>query len=161
MNKKEYIKDKDAGKCYNAMDMYKAFKEKYPETDITYPLFKHIISAYNKKIVDKIIDGEIFNPSFNIGRMLIARLERNFNKKTVDWGETNKLKKQGINKIIYFTDDFYYRIKWDKVNCNLKNKTVYRFQPTYTFRKKLVKYIKEHTMGSITYSRIDPTKRKK
>ena len=165
MSDKKYIKDKDAGTCYNAMDMYKAFKKEHPNTDITYSLFKHILSGYNKILADKIIEGMMFNPNYNIGRILVKKIERNWNRKTVDWGETNKLKKQGIKQMVYFTDNYYYRISWDKVNCTIKNKIVYRFKPTYTFKKMLVKALKNNELSKIIFEREDKTgkyyKRKK
>jgi hypothetical protein len=165
MSDKKYIKDKNAGDCYNAKDMYKEFKKENPDTDITYSLFKHILSGYNKTLVEEIIKGMIFNPNYNIGKILIKKIERSFNKKTIDWGETNKLKKQGIKQMVYFTDNYYYRISWDKVNCTIKNKFVYRFQPTYTFKKMLVSSLKNDALSKIIFEREDKTgkyyKRKK
>lgn len=162
MSDKEYIKDKDAGICYNAMDMYKEFVKENPETDITYPLFKHILSGYNKCLVNMIIEeGILFNPNFNIGKFGVKKIERNFNKKTIDWGETNKLKAKGINQHVYFTDDFYYRIGWDKINCTLKNKAVYRFKPTYSVRKHLVRFIKTNPLAKPLYERAVHYRNKK
>ena len=74
---------------YGAKDMYKFFVKKNPDTDVTYTLFKYIISKFNKKIVNK-----------------------------------------GIDKVVYYTDDHWFRWYWTKAKCQVPNKSVYKFSPT-------------------------------
>ena len=40
---------------HGAKDMFRYFEKKYPNTDVTYTLYKYIISKLNKKIVDKVL----------------------------------------------------------------------------------------------------------
>ena len=105
---------------YGAKDMYKFFVKKNPDTDVTYTLFKYIISKFNKKIVNKVLDGTIS----------IRRIERNFDKKSVNYFETKRLKEQGIDKVVYYTDDHWFRWYWTKAKCQVPNKSVYKFSPT-------------------------------
>lgn len=115
---------------YSAQDAYRWYKKNNPNSQVTYSMYKHVISEFNKKVSQRIMDGEIFNMGHRLGTIRIKRIPRSFNKPTIDWGETNKLKKQGIMKIVYFTDDFYFRWNWDKYRCRVKNKSVYTFAPT-------------------------------
>jgi hypothetical protein len=116
---------------YRVMDMFKVFKKQNPDTTITYPLFKFVLSQYNKKVSREILQGESFSLGSRMGVIKIKKIERkNFTRPAVDWGETNKLLKQGIRKRVFFTDRFYYRWCWEKKACNIPNKTVYKFSPT-------------------------------
>lgn len=129
---------------YSVKDMYKAFKATYPESDIPYALYSYTIEKFNKKIIDKVLEGKVFYFGHNLGSVRIKRVKRNFNKPTINWCETNKLKAQGINKHVYFTDDYWYRWYWDKYRAKIKNKTVYKFEPTKGdsgARKKLIRLL--------------------
>ncbi len=115
---------------YGAKDMYKFFVKKNPDTDVTYTLFKYIISKFNKKIVNKVLDGKEFYMGHRLGTISIRRIERNFDKKSVNYFETKKLKEQGIDKVVYYTDDHWFRWYWTKAKCQVPNKSVYKFSPT-------------------------------
>ena len=52
---------------YGAKDMYKFFVKKNPDTDVTYTLFKYIISKFNKKIVNKVLEGKEFYMGHRLG----------------------------------------------------------------------------------------------
>lgn len=118
-------------KIHRASDMYKWFRKQNPGTDITYTLFKEIISQFNKLAVEYILEGKAVNFGSNLGSIRIKKIERKFSKaRTVNWGETNKLRKQGINQMVYFVDNYYYKWHWHRSLCKIKNKTVYIFQPT-------------------------------
>ncbi len=45
---------------YGAKDMFEYYKKKYPDTDVTYTLYKYIISKFNKKLVKKVLEGKKF-----------------------------------------------------------------------------------------------------
>tara|TARA_R100000458_G_C8230049_1_gene212012 strand:- start:650 stop:1087 length:438 start_codon:yes stop_codon:yes gene_type:complete len=115
---------------YGAKDMFRYFLKKYPNTDVTYTLYKYIISKLNKKIVDKVLKGKEFYFGHRLGTISIKRVERNFDKKSVNYFETKKLKAQGIDKVVYYTDDHWFRWYWAKAKCQVPNKSVYKFSPT-------------------------------
>ncbi len=110
--------------------MFRYFLKKYPNTDVTYTLYKYIISKLNKKIVDKVLKGKEFYFGHRLGTISIKRVERNFDKKSVNYFETKKLKAQGIDKVVYYTDDHWFRWYWAKAKCQVPNKSVYKFSPT-------------------------------
>ena len=139
---------------YSTKDAYRAFRKKYPKTTVTYSLYKHIIAEFNKKVSEVILDGQVFNMGHRLGTIRIKRIPRSFNKPTIDWHETNKLKKQGINKLIYYTDDYYFRWNWDKHRCMVKNKSVYTFSPTSGAngnKKALVRRLRQDEFAYLNY----------
>lgn len=139
---------------YSAKDAYRWFKKNNPNTTITYTLYKHIISQFNKKVSERVLDGEVFNMGYKLGTIRIKKIPRTFNKLSVDWGETNRLKKQGIKQLVYYTDDYYYRWNWDKNRCLVKNKSVYTFAPTAGLkgnRRKLVSRLKSDEFAFMNY----------
>jgi len=115
---------------HGAKDMFRYFEKKYPNTDVTYTLYKYIISKLNKKIVDRVLKGKEFYFGHRLGTISIKRVERNFDKKSVNYFETKKLKEQGIDKVVYYTDDHWFRWYWAKAKCQVPNKSVYKFSPT-------------------------------
>lgn len=131
---------------YGIKEMYKFFKILYPNEDVPYALFVEVISRYNKSLVKKLFAGERVSLGHKVGCIRVKRVERKFYTKRIDWGETNKLKKQGINKHVYHTEDFWLRFSWLK-GAKLKNKTVYKFTPTkgcHGITTALAKYCKEN-----------------
>ena len=93
-------------------------------------LYKYIISKFNKKLVKKVLEGKEFYLGYKLGTISIRRIERNFDKKSVNYFETKKLKAQGIDKVVYYTDDHWFRWYWAKRRCKVPNKSVYKFSPT-------------------------------
>lgn len=139
---------------YSAKDAYEAYRKKNPDTSVTYSLYKHIVAEFNKKVSERILDGEVFNMGHRLGTIRIKRIPRSFNRPSVDWYETNKLKKQGINKLIYYTDDYYFRWNWDKHRCAVKNKSVYKFTPTAGAKgnkKALVNRLRQDEFAYLNY----------
>lgn len=138
----------------NTTDMYEDFVKRNPASDINYKIFKYILSSYNKGIVELLMDGETFNLGTKLGRLSIKKFPRNFNRKTVDWGETNKLLRNGIKQLVYFTDDYYYGFHWEKRYCTIKNKSVYKFYPAGGVngpRKQLIRFLKANTMNQLNF----------
>ena len=143
-----------ATKIYNSVDMYQAFRKKYPGSDINYRLFRYILSSYNKGIVSYVLSGSVFYLGANLGRIRIKRVKRNFSKPTVDWGATKKLAAEGIKKLVYFVDEYYYRFAWEKKYCNVTNKTAYSFRPAGGKngpKKQLVKLLAEDDLAHLNF----------
>jgi len=132
---------KYVGQSLGAVHMYEYFKKKYPDSDVTYPMFKHIVSEFNKKLSDLLLEGKVFPMNHGLGNLFIARIPRTFVRrgrdgsvtmlKHINWAETAKLKREeGINRYIYYTDPYYCRWYWTKYSCSLPNKAAYKFLPT-------------------------------
>jgi len=122
-----------------------SFYKTTTEHPVDRKLFEDICKEFNIKLFDLVLDGYEFDMGSNMGTISIRRIERYPGKLTVDWGETNKLKRelvdQGVKLYdsttgegekyqVYYTDKFYCKYHWTKSKCKVKNKTVYRFSPT-------------------------------
>jgi hypothetical protein len=152
-------KSRPVRKSLTAIEMYKFFKKKHPDEEVSYLLFKETISRFNKKMSDEILKGYTFNPGFRLGRIRIKKVRRTFKATPpIDWAESKKLKAQGVEKyLVYFTDPYWYRWYWEKKKCVIKNKTVYSFQPTVSNsrkdgnRNKLVKILQSDPLAALRY----------
>jgi hypothetical protein len=148
-NGKKIIKPK----THSVKGMYAYFKDKNPTTDIPYWMYNEILSRYNKKAADAVIFGEVLNLGNTVGRILIKKIRRRYDKLEVDWGASNirkaELIAQGItpkdpehpegeNWILYHTDAWYARWAWQKRNgaCKVRNQSVYKFLPSSNRSKK-------------------------
>lgn len=141
-------------KNHTAKDMFKFYKKNNPGTDSTYTHFKYILSLFNKKASAEILAGATLNLHNRQGKIRIRKVKRNFTNPKIDWGETNKLKKQGISRWVYFSDDYWYRWYWEKKTCTIPNKSVYSFRPTggeNGNRKRLVKLLRSDEFAHLNF----------
>lgn len=107
------------------------------EVVISYPEFRKIIEAYYTNARDAIILGGELNLGHNLGTIAARRVERNHSKRMVNFHETCKQPmvldevsgKMKRAKIIYFDDDDWIRIGWNKTG-QLVNGRLYNFKPT-------------------------------
>lgn len=146
-------------KAYTLKDIYVYFKEKHPDVEIEEPLFKEICEIFNKMIFEYIREGGVFNMGHNLSTLSIVRKKRNMRRKTVNFAETKKLKEQGIDAVVYFTDKYYVTHYWKKNSCKLKNKSVFRFRATrgeVGNKTLLVKKVQEHPLAMLKYPIYDP-----
>lgn len=139
-----------------AKDMYKAYKKKNPDTDITYPLYRTILETFNTKLSDTILEGNKFNLGSRLGYLYIKKIKRNPDSKVINWMETKALwKEEGVKKgFVYYTGDYYYRWNWEKKKAQVKNKSVYKFIPTggkRGLKTKLVNRLKSNPFASTLY----------
>jgi hypothetical protein len=151
-------KSKRIRKSQTAIDMFQYFKKKYPE-EANYLLYKEVVSRFNKKISDAILEGYTFNPKFHLGKIRIKKVKRSFKKNPpIDWAESRKLQAEGVEKyLVYYTDPYWYRWYWEKKRCTVKNKTVYCFIPTVSNsrkdgnRNKLVHILRTKPLMALKY----------
>ena len=124
-------------------------KRKKEERILTYKEFRKIISEFNLRMIEEILKGYKFHMLGRLGALSIRKVKRKFDKPAIDWGETNKLKAQGKDTIVYHTSDYYCRWYWQKNTCQVPNKIVYYFKPTRDNRNqegavnKLAKLLRE------------------
>lgn len=128
-------------------DIYKLYKKDI-EDPLDYSIFRDICELFNIYAMDEIIEGKTLNMGSYLSTLSVIRIQRNYNNPSVNWGETNKLKKElleegytendlyskdnpdGIKYFIYHTDDWYCRFYWNKKYCKVRNKSVYSFHAT-------------------------------
>ncbi len=145
-------------KTHKAKDMYAYFKSKHPNTDVTFALYKHVISEFNKRVAIAALEGKEISLGKTMGIIRVDRIQRNFLKKVVDFGETRKLKASGIDKVVYFTNDYYLKWTWSKKSSKAVNKSAYTFKPSAGkngLRKKLARLLKEDEFANLNFIRND------
>lgn len=117
-------------KEFNIRSIYDLCLEKeYIISSLTYNEFNKIVRDFNKEIADKILKGYKFQPGFRLGLFNIVRDIRR--GQTIDWGASNKLKKEILAKgeilydkeknpegkewLLYYLDNEYFKWKWSKI----------------------------------------------
>lgn len=127
---------------------YPDYKES-TDNPLSYSDYRECCELFNIYVMDRIIDGKRLNMGSYLSTLQVVRVERNYSKPRVNWGETNKYKKElleedditeddlyskdnpdGIKYFIYHTDDWYCRFHWHKMGCKVRNKSVYSFHAT-------------------------------
>jgi hypothetical protein len=148
---------KSSEERFGARDMFRQYKKDNPDTDVTYTLYRAILEDFNVALGDALLDGAVFNMGQRLGTLRIKKIKRNPNSRTIDWNETKKMwaeegKKEGF---IYWADDTYYRWAWDKCKALVKNKSVYRFDPTggkRGLKKKLTERLRKDPFAGLNYT---------
>ena len=119
-----------------------------------YKTFKSIITCFNKKAADAIIQGKLLYLGNNLGYSQIRKIVPVIRKGTIDWKASNEYKKElvaagkkvrktgdkeGEMWLIYKNDPWYLRWAWIKhytstlhlnLTCRVKNNRVYAFYAT-------------------------------
>ncbi len=98
---------------------------------MSWHIWKETVESYFHKAKDAIIQGECLTLGHGMGKIQAIRIERNFNKRVVNWNETYKANlRTEDNKLkrIFYTDEDYCRIAWLKGGF-LPNETSYNFDP--------------------------------
>jgi hypothetical protein len=122
-------------------DIYEEYVEGNEEP-VDYELFKNIIYSFNEGVVDLLVEGYEVNLGYQLAALSIVRVKRDPRTQRVDWAASMKLKNEllesgeeifdsktgeGEKWLVYYTDDKYFRWRWNKEQCRIKNKYVYRF----------------------------------
>lgn len=142
---------------HTADDMFKYYKKIHPTTSVTESRYKKVLYACFKQIVEEMLNGNVVKLGQRLGEMGIKKVKRTYEKPVVNWFETMELRKQGIKKVVFFTDDYWYRFYWKKKSCQIPNKTVYCFQITKGpngNRKKLVDRLKSDEFAYLLYPEL-------
>ena len=139
------------------------------KNSVSKEIFRDICQEFNMMIFDYILEGGSFNMGFNLSTLSVVRIERNPSKPVIDWGESNKYKKElldnneklydhvselGKKWYIYYTDPFYCRYYWRKGKCSVPNKSAYRFDATRGIKgnkEKLINILKEDDLAYLKF----------
>ena len=154
---------------YTTKDLYKWYKEKY-KNPVEYSVFVKFIKEFYSEILNLVIyNGIDYILPGRLGSLRIRKKE-NFQRindknelvhnRKPNWGKTLKLWEEKYpnytaeeikaipNKPIVYhlnehTDNNYFRWYWDKMTCNVKNQTAYRFEPIRDKKREAAKAWKE------------------
>jgi len=148
---------------YGMKDYFNFFKKNNPTLNIERKTYNSIISDFNQKIVELIIEENLSYTLPYIGSSIHVRKEKKvpriingklYNTTPVDWVATNKLWNEDIEakekKLLVrysnsHTSRYVFRIYFKKYNYSFKNKKYYSFKPCRTFQRLLGKRIKDDT----------------
>jgi hypothetical protein len=154
---------------YTFKDIYNSYIEEHGYIDKS--IFADICHTFNIGIIDYILDGKTFNMGNNLSTISVIRRERDPRSPRVDWGESNKYKKElldsgeeiydpitelGKKWFIYHTDEFYCKYYWNKGKCKIPNKSVYRFDATRGLKgnkDKLISLLKEDELAYLKFKK--------
>ena len=129
---------------YTSLDIYHDYEMNGGSLDEK--IFHKLCIEFNTAVMDEVIyKGREFDMGFRLSTIEVVRADRDFKNKTINWNASNKLKEKIIEEggtpyskdnpegekwFVYYTDDWYCRINWNKSRCIVKNKTAYRFIAT-------------------------------
>lgn len=154
---------------YTITDIYNDYVDENGYIDKL--IFKDICSDFNIMIMNYILEGKEFNMGSNLSTISIIRRDRDPRSPRIDWGESNKYKKElldegkklydsktgdGVKWYIYHTDAFYCRYYWRKGKCKISNKSVYRFDPTRGLKgnkDKLISLLKTNDLAYLKFKK--------
>ena len=98
---------------------------------VEYKSYRQIIGKFNLALIEAILKGYIFTIPKSLGKLSIKKIKRKGSNPIVDWGASNKVKKEtGEWNLVYFLTDWWFRWYWEKKSCTIRNKSVYSFKPT-------------------------------
>ena len=148
------LKQTGSFRTHRSPDLFNFYLKKNPGTDISQVKFRNVLKDYNEAIIDRLLLGDEIQLFNGMGSIIIKKHPRSFSRKKVDFGTTNALKKQGINKIVYFTDDYFCMIHWVKKTIKVKNISVYKFVPSggeNGFKKKLFRHLRNDDSAYLNF----------
>lgn len=131
-------------------DSYNYYLEGYKPSSkyhIQWDLYKLIISEFNKRMMDKIIEeGYFFKLPFRLGVIRLRKRKTNLNVLKPDFALYRKTGGKVIaSHLNEHTDGYYVRFYWNKnKGVIVKNKTLYSFIVSRQNSRRTAKYIKEN-----------------
>ena len=155
---------------YTLKHIYEDYQDYYND-DLDKSLHTNIVQEFNILIMEHILDGKEFNMGNNLSTLSIIRRDRDPRSPRLDWGESNKYKKElleegqllynsetgkGVKWHIYHTDEFYCKYYWRKGKCKIPNKSVYRFATTRGVKgnkEKLIRLLKEDDLAYLKFKK--------
>jgi len=154
---------------YTFKDIYNSYIEENEYIDKS--IFSDICHTFNMGIIEYVLEGKKFNMGNNLSTISIIRRDRDPRSPRIDWGESNKYKKELLDKgeeiydhvtelgtkwFIYHTDEFYCKYYWNKGKCKVPNKSVYRFDATRGLKgnkDKLIALLKEDDLAYLKFKK--------
>lgn len=153
-------------------DIYKFYLEK--GGTLPYKIYREVCEEFNIRAMDQIIyEGRVLILGYHLATIRVVRIDRNFKKPVINWGESAKRKRELIKQgktpktkdnpdgepwLIYWTDDWFVRFYWNKAEANVKGKYCYRFEPTKGKKgntTKLINFLRRNRLAYLNYERKD------
>jgi len=97
--------------------------------NISKKVFIELYKVLNYEILKHLLKGRVYEFTDKVGMLKIERFKRNFGKKVVNYGESNKLKKTNPdNYLVYHVDDEFAAVVYHKATARVPNYKYYTFK---------------------------------
>jgi hypothetical protein len=154
---------------HNLKSIYNVCLEnEYIPKGITYKEFFTTLNSFHKEISPKIMFGYKFRPN---GRLGVFNVVKDIRRgKTINWGDSNKLKAaiiaqggipydkktapDGEKWHVYYMDNEYFKWKWFKEGATefIKNSKYYIFKACTKNRRTVGKVVNENKLVTVNYA---------
>lgn len=140
-------KTKYPSPSYNVEDLFRHFRQvnsdKKELLDIKQPLFKKIISEYNKVLGEYVIKGHVVKIPFGLGEIGIRKRKVSYapDKRRFLYVNYKMLEKDkpAHYHIPEHSNGWQARYFWNKRQCRIENQTYYSFKPSNLLKSELAK----------------------
>lgn len=140
-------KTKYVNPSYNVEDLFRHFRQSHANSNklksIKQPLFKEIISEYNKVVSDYIIKGFIVKLPFGLGELGVKKRKLSYDKAKIKnlrvnfkFLEKGKPWKYHLNE---HSNSWQASFFWSKRHARIENQTYYSFKASPRSKKALAK----------------------
>jgi hypothetical protein len=135
---------------------YKYYKEEM-KGKVNFDTYTDILVDFNMYCMKEMIENaRVLNMGDQVGNMFVACIWRNFNRRVVNWGETNKRRANGEKVMIYYTDDYSLKFMWRK--GKFRGKSLYKFMPTQGSKgnmQYMLRYNRDNPLMYKQYAQIN------
>lgn len=151
---------------FGIRDYYKFYK-KDVNNPVSKQLYSDIITRFNTEIKNLIIEKNLIYQLPYLGFQIVLKKQKRvprvkdgklIHNIPVDWKRTNELwdkdeeakeKKLLVRYDNYHTSNYIYRIYFKKFKSNIKNRSLFKFQPNRAFKRQLSARIKDPDKGNL------------
>ena len=77
---------------YTLESIYKEYIKDHESIDKK--IFRDLCESFNIEVIEDILEGQTFNMGSNLSSLSIVKMERDPRNPKIDWGESNKYKKE-------------------------------------------------------------------
>lgn len=127
-------------RCYTSIKHFYVYRYEVmaggrmkPVEVISYTRFKAIMDTFFRRAQHRITHGEKLALGHRLGYIAPRRVERNHSKKSVNWKLTMQQPRNpvtGRRPAVFWTDDYYVRIGWERTKKQRRKMKQYQFDPT-------------------------------
>ncbi len=136
-----------AKKSKGNREIYEFYQQRCREKKVPFLPYMTCITLWNdanlqmKNLI--LMEGEIIKLPFQLGTLSIIKVKLNYknrplNKLKINWPESKRLK-----TTVYFTPEYYYRVRWTKGKTNKHN--LFHFKPANRFKTQIAHCV--NTLG--------------
>lgn len=142
---------------YTINDLYLMFQKDYYGLKIHKTKYSKILRDVNMGLMDIVMDGHDVKLPHGLGDLVARARKMSTEKLMIDWGETNKLRKEHPDKNYkaYFTNMHtngkVIRLLWFKMRSTFINKSYYRLDIAVPIKRKLAKRLKDSDIATEYY----------